>query len=195
MGISIKKNDSDVRDLSAASSAMLETIIAKYHLNNSVCLFETLHGHIAKLTSKEGRFIPGTEGQPARVDKNDFEFLSALPGFRWVEFATDNIKIGFQNLPGSNDSKSSTTDAETKFVRVGEFRNLIYRLQRLFNVDRHACVGDKEKFTWQLMTERVLAELQQTESKRAKAEDKNDKLKICTAVSTYLLNNKISKPV
>ena len=95
--ISVIKNDTDVRDLSPASDAMLATVIERYSLKPEVSLFETLHGHIALMEKKAGHFIPGNETKPARMHIEDFIFLQELPGFRWIEATNKEIKIGFHN--------------------------------------------------------------------------------------------------
>ncbi|MEM8500901.1 MAG: DUF3560 domain-containing protein [Pseudomonadota bacterium] len=63
-------------------------------------------------------------------------------------------------------------------VSVGEFRDQVRYLERVFNVDRHACVGDNEKTLWRNIAQRALIELEAMQCPRATSDD----LARCTAI-------------
>ena len=90
------KNDEFVADLNKKQLSVVASFEVEYPLAESGFLFETIHGHIASLPIAEGRYLPHDKGNPRRMDKDDFAFLSALgDDVRWVEFAVDKIKVGF----------------------------------------------------------------------------------------------------
>lgn len=89
--------DRYVNELSPDSEQMLMAVIEFIDAKSTVLLHETLHGHIATIDKKEGRFVPGCEGQPARLGVEEMAFFTGLYGFRWVEACTGKIVIGFTN--------------------------------------------------------------------------------------------------
>lgn len=95
--LNIIKNDSDVAELCVSSEEMLLAVIKQFSLNSEVILFETIHGHIAMMKVKEGHFVQGDEGKPARLGIEELNFLKGLSVFRHIEATTDQIKIGFTN--------------------------------------------------------------------------------------------------
>jgi hypothetical protein len=76
--LNVIPNDNLVSALTQPALHMLEGVVAKYDLEPTVYLFETIHGHCARITRKEGRFIPGSENHPMRLDAEDATFRSAL---------------------------------------------------------------------------------------------------------------------
>ncbi len=56
-------------------------------------------------------------------------------------------------------------------VKVADFRNAIERLERIVRVDRHACVGTKERARWFEIACRAGRDLIQTTCKRANRGD------------------------
>lgn len=94
----IIKNDSFVADLKCPAIAMLKSVVAEFNCIEEVAVFETIHGHIAELKKKEGRYIPCRENTPERLDIDSLVFLSRLKGFRWVEAMHGGLSIGFENI-------------------------------------------------------------------------------------------------
>lgn len=81
-----------------------------------------------------------------------------------------------------------------KVVPVSEYRGAYEHLERIFNVDRHACVGDNERANWAGIARRMLALYEGLECKRAKPEDREAMENIVTKINDYLnLNNKPSE--
>lgn len=64
-----------------------------------------------------------------------------------------------------------TISENPEVVPVREFRNRISLLERLVNVDRHACKGAHEVERWRLTVQRIGSELIATACKRATAQD------------------------
>jgi len=95
--LEIIPNDEDVENLNPESQEMLKCVIDYFDLKENVTLYETLHGHIAKMQKKDFHFVPGSEGEPARLGEEQLSFLSKLCGFRWVEATADTLQIGFTN--------------------------------------------------------------------------------------------------
>ena len=71
-------------------------------------------------------------------------------------------------------------------VPVAQYRDSIRHLQRVFNVDRHACVSEREKAHWRTIAQRALTELQRVTCARATPADHENKAAIIAAVSHYL---------
>ncbi len=86
----------------------------------------------------------------------------------------------------SHESEPAPVTPAKVQVKVGEFRDCVAHLERVFNVDRCACVGDKEKVHWREICERVLGEAEALECSRAKPEDLGRRLSIVTKVKIYL---------
>ncbi|CDK99634.1 conserved protein of unknown function [Magnetospirillum gryphiswaldense MSR-1 v2] len=57
-------------------------------------------------------------------------------------------------------------------IRVGQYREAIDHLFHLITVDYCACVGLRERTTWAGIARKVLAEVEQLECLRAKADDR-----------------------
>lgn len=57
-------------------------------------------------------------------------------------------------------------------VNVASFRNSVSHLFRVVNVDYHACVNAGELRNWQNIAERVQAEVEGLECKRANPDDR-----------------------
>lgn len=95
--LNIIQNDSDVAALTQPALRMLESVVNRFDLEANIYLFESIHGHSARLMRKEGRFIPGSENHLMRMDTEDASFFLSLPGIRWFECATDHIQVGFDN--------------------------------------------------------------------------------------------------
>lgn len=74
-------------------------------------------------------------------------------------------------------------------VNVAKFRGKIEHLERVFNVDRHACIGDEEKADWCGRVKNVLADLEGMECTRAKVDDLERCAAIITKVKAYLVDN------
>ena len=93
----IVKADIDVSDITDNAQTMLACVRKNYSCEPTILLHETIHGHIAVLTRLKNFYVPGCESFPLRLDASDFTFLSALPGFRWVEATSRKISLGFTN--------------------------------------------------------------------------------------------------
>lgn len=76
--------------------------------------------------------------------------------------------------------------AQLKKVSVAEFRNAIGALERCFNADRHACVGDNEKILWRKSAFFWMRELEGLTCPRAKAEDTERASRILATVKRFL---------
>lgn len=90
------------------------------------------------------------------------------------------------------EPQAAPAEQQTKTVekvKVSEFRGKIEHLERVFNVDRHACVCDKEKADWCGRVKNVLADLEGMECPRAKAEDLECCVSIIAKVKAYLIDN------
>lgn len=89
------RHSDDVKSLSDEQFLLLEKIYAHYRdvMIEHVVLFETIHGHIVQLNKQGGRFLPHTKGLAGRFDHEDMAVLED-PGIRWVELATDTLKVG-----------------------------------------------------------------------------------------------------
>jgi len=97
--INIIKNDEDVGELSGASIAMLESVVNRYKLENTVYLFESSHGYIVIIRRSTVTNISRFGGGAVRMVAEDASFFSALSGMRWFEFNADKISLGFSNKP------------------------------------------------------------------------------------------------
>lgn len=73
---------------------------------------------------------------------------------------------------------------------LSDFRSKIQHLEHLFHIDRHACVGSKEKDHWTVVVRRVLRTVDIIECRRAKPEDIARKQNIVGQVKKYLSDNK-----
>jgi len=62
-------------------------------------------------------------------------------------------------------------EVQAVFVPVSDFRGAIEHLERIFNCDRHSCVGEQEKTYWCNRAAAVMAKLEGLDCKRAKPED------------------------
>jgi hypothetical protein len=90
------------------------------------------------------------------------------------------------------EPQAAPAEQETKAaekVKVSEFRGKIEHLERVFNVDRHACVGDKEKADWCGRVKNVLADLEGMECPRAKSDDLERCASIIAKVKAYLVDS------
>lgn len=74
-------------------------------------------------------------------------------------------------------------------MKIADYRNKVEHLERVFHVDRHACVGNKEKAYWFERAGRILAEVAPMECPRAKPDDIERKNLIVNKVTTYLEEN------
>lgn len=61
----------------------------------------------------------------------------------------------------------------TKTVKVAEYREAVEHLERVVNVDFHACVNAAERVRWAAIAQRVGAELLGMSSPRATAADRD----------------------
>lgn len=91
--MNIIKQDNEVQDLNDLQQTQVEQIKNYFDCLEDVTLFETIHGHIAHITFKEGRFVPGTECDARRIDITDMKFLATVAP-RWVELYNGYIKVG-----------------------------------------------------------------------------------------------------
>jgi hypothetical protein len=81
-----------------------------------------------------------------------------------------------------------------KVVPVSEYRGAVEHLERIFNVDRHACVGKNERDNWADVARRMLTMYEGLECKRAKPDDVERLSAIVKKITDYLnLNNKPSE--
>jgi len=78
-------------------------------------------------------------------------------------------------------------EVQAVFVPVSDFRGAIEHLERIFNCDRHSCVGEQEKTYWCNRAAAVMAKLEGLDCKRAKPEDHAAKALIIEKVQKYLV--------
>lgn len=91
----IIKNDEYVKDLTTQQRGHVIDAINEYELLPKIHVFESIHGHIVKMKRRKGRFIPGSEGSPVRIDKDDLSFFTAMgDDLRHFELSTDSVLIG-----------------------------------------------------------------------------------------------------
>ena len=90
------KNDPYVASIDCAKMALIRQVFDKYPIQDKVYLFETIHGHIATLNFKAGRFLPHQENTPARLDNEELQFwIQLAPKLRWFEVGHGIIEIAF----------------------------------------------------------------------------------------------------
>ena len=91
----------------------------------------------------------------------------------------DNLEAALEKKPTENKS----------IVSVSEYRSSIQRLQKLFNVDRHAVVGQKEWEYWRSSIEKSLLSMKDLNCKRAKPSDHEELRSITDKIEKYLTEN------
>jgi|TARA_R110002072_G_scaffold303138_1_gene495443 hypothetical protein len=101
--LNIVNKDQFVLAIVESSLKMLESVVNRFDLEKTIFLFESAHGHIARIERKDKAFLPGQEGRASRLNKEDASFFLSLPGLRWFECYTDHIQLGFDN----NDTELS----------------------------------------------------------------------------------------
>jgi hypothetical protein len=74
-------------------------------------------------------------------------------------------------------------------VKVAAYRNSISYLFRIINVDYHACVGVFELRNWKDIAERVLAEVESLECKRASQDDRDQHQRCVVAARDRIKNS------
>lgn len=101
--------DSDVRPLSAEGQEFVKKVMAKFDTQTKATVHETLHGHVVTIKRKEGRFVPGTEGQAGRMDADDALFFLAIGGkrLRWFEVCTDRILLGIDDEAATHTTQAA----------------------------------------------------------------------------------------
>jgi len=132
------------------------------------------------------------QAEPATESKTDaektFRFWPMCSLF--TENQVEPIEGGEESQEAEKqEPQAAPAEQETKpveKVKVAEFRGQIEHLERVFNVDRHAYVGDKEKARWCDRAKRVLAALEVMECPRAKADDLERLASIIAKVKAYL---------
>lgn len=88
--------DNTVRKIDASKIALIRRVFNKYPCKENVYLDETIFGHIAEIYIEDGRFIPGREDTPQRLDMDDIKFWAQLaPKLRWFEHGHGVINIAF----------------------------------------------------------------------------------------------------
>lgn len=80
----------------------------------------------------------------------------------------------------------------TTTVKLADFRDLIQHVERIVNVDWHACVGDKEKSYCKDIIARFGTELLNTNSKRATVEDEDRKAAVLDRAALIITLNQTS---
>ena len=78
---------------------------------------------------------------------------------------------------------------ELKAVPVADFRDAIEHLERIYNNDRHSCVGVNEREFWKGRAVRAMDKLKGLTCKRAKPKDFEKKESIILRVTAYLNEN------
>ena len=89
-------------------------------------------------------------------------------------------------LSGSLFPEFWETHQPPKQATVSQYLGAAEHLERVFNVDRHACVGDQEKTWWRGRCVRVLAELKGLECPTAKPNDVERTNAIIAKVEAFL---------
>lgn len=91
----VRLNDDSTKVLSEKQFSLVLDTVNEYELMPEIEVFETVHGHIAQMTRREGRYTLGSEGKPARLDKNDLVFFTAMgDNLRHFELSTNRVLIG-----------------------------------------------------------------------------------------------------
>lgn len=94
----------------------------------------------------------------------------------------------------ANDIEPVSVAESMEWVPVAEYRRRVEHLERVYNGDRHSCVGAGEWECWRRIAVRVLGEVERTECKRAKDEDRIRKADIVNRVRFYLNDNPTPPP-
>lgn len=86
----------------------------------------------------------------------------------------------------AGESAEAIKESEKETVKVAIFRQRIEHLERVFNVDRCACVDAREFTNWMTICRRVLETLEATTCARAKPEDWERYTAIIETVRAFL---------
>ena len=189
--ITFTLSDKFVTELSQVTKNAVESVIKKFDLRLAAYVYETVHGHIIELQKQEGFYFLGEIEKPGRMDAEDMQFFMALPGFRWVEMASDGLKVGLHNQKDiviAEPEPEPEPEPQQQNVKVAVFRQKIDHLYKVFNVDRHACQGKKEIAYWSDIAKRNLAELKQMKCNRANEEDNRRYHDVIEKVTNHLAN-------
>jgi len=94
----IIKTEATIKTLTTEQTEALAEFYSEYELLEEVYLYETIHGHIAEFTKPKGRYLPGEKMRPARLYKEQIEFLADVieenSVIRWVEMYNGSITVG-----------------------------------------------------------------------------------------------------
>ncbi len=93
-------NDQDVKAINEAQTAVIKRIFDQYPIDSTIHIFETVHGHIARLNFKFGHYIKQDKNKPARLDAESLKFWSGIADdLRWFEIGHGVIQVGLKEKP------------------------------------------------------------------------------------------------
>ncbi|MEE8059026.1 MAG: DUF3560 domain-containing protein [Pseudomonadales bacterium] len=156
-----------------------EMLIINYQEKTGCNTFKTFHGWKQDgYRVKKGETAFRVWGKPLKAkqpqtgdddEESTFKLFPMCCLFNESQVEKEGEATPHDRSSGHPDSPPPS--ATEKPVKVAKFCDGVAHLERTFNVDRHACVGVKERRRWQDICQRVLAEVESLKCPRAKPDD------------------------
>jgi hypothetical protein len=89
-------------------------------------------------------------------------------------------------LPPSGGFLIQLLELRMDYISLSDYRDNTSHLERIFSVDRHACVNDREKLYWCQIALRFLLEYQRFSCRTAQPAEINRFESVCKSIYSYL---------